>query len=79
MDQELLKLHKIHGNKWAEIGRHVGTTGRACLDRSGASGTLGRSANGARRRRKKLVEVMSQLRQEHGGEGGRSPCQCAVE
>ena len=73
MDHELLKLHKVYGNKWAEIGRHIGTTGRACIDRFGKLDKRRNVGQWSDEEEQKLLEVMTQLRQEHGGEGDDLP------
>ena len=74
MDQELLKLHQIHGNRWAEIGRHMGTTGRAVLDRYRSLRHPSRSSGQwSQEEEQKLSEVMAELRREQGGEGDDLP------
>ena len=73
MDKELLKLHKIHGNKWAEIGRHMGITGRAVLDRFRSLRNPKRTGRWSQEEEQKLFDVMAEVRREHGGEGDDLP------
>ena len=73
MDRELTRLHEIHGNRWAEIGRHMGTTGRAVLDRFRSLRNPRKGGRWSEEEEQKLFDVMATLRQEHGGEGDDLP------
>ena len=67
MDKELLRLHKIHGNKWVEIGKHIGTTGRAVLDRFRKISNRKKVGCWSESEERKLREAMEEVQREHGG------------
>ena len=73
MDQELQRLHKIYGNKWEEIGRHMGMSGRAVIDHFKAQKNRKNIGRWTESEEKKLSDAMAELQREHGGEGDDLP------
>ena len=73
MDQEMLRLHKIYGNKWVEIGKHVGTTGRAALDRFRHINNRKKVGFWSESEERKLCQAMAEIQKEHGGDSDDLP------
>ena len=73
MDKELHRLHKIHGNKWATIGRHIGVSARAVRDHFKETNKRKKVGVWDEQEEQKLCDAMAELRRKHGGEGDDLP------
>lgn len=73
MDEEFHKLHKIYGNKWEEIGRHMGLAGRVVSDHFRTIKNRTNVGRWTESEEQKLREAMSEVQREHGEEGDDLP------
>lgn len=73
MDEEFHKLHRIYGNRWEEIGRHMGLSGRVVSDHFRAIKNRKNVGRWTESEEQKLCEAMSEVQREHGGEGDDLP------
>lgn len=73
MDQDLRRLHQIYGNKWEEIGRHMGISGRAVWDHFKTIKNRKNVGHWTESEEQKLSETMAELQREHGREGDDLP------
>ena len=73
MDQELRRLHEIHGNKWEEIGRHMEMSGRAACDHFRTIKNRTNVGHWTDAEEQRLSGAMAELQREQGGAGDDLP------
>ena len=66
-DEELCRLHTTLGNKWAEMGRHIGVSGRAAHDRFKQIHRRKRQGQWSESEEQKLLSAMAELQKQHNG------------
>ena len=68
MDEELRKLHKIYGNKWAQIGKHMGITGRAVSDHFRKVTNRKNVGPWSEAEEERLYAAMAEIQRDNGGQ-----------
>lgn len=68
MNEELHRLHKIYGNKWATIGKHMGISGRAVSDHFRKVTNRKNVGLWSEAEEQRLQEAMAEIQRDNGGE-----------